>query len=108
MIFLEPRELLRSPWDDAEHECGVYFLFLGDELQYVGLACSISTRLLQHRYPDAPSLAQATWFDSVATIEVYDDDERRAIECYYINKLRPPRNVIYPKIGRHVRAMLAR
>lgn len=96
----------RRPWEDAEHNYGVYFLFSGDELQYVGKACSITDRLLQHRYPDRPSLRQAEWFDSVSTIEVEEDLFITAVECYYIHTFRPPRNIKYPIPGPLALALL--
>ena len=97
----------RRSWDDPEHESGVYFLFLDAALQYVGQAISISTRLDQHRYPDWPSLVPATWFNQVSTVEVLDEyPVLNAVECYYIHKLRPPRNIKYPRPNRYARAML--
>jgi len=73
------------------HESGVYFLFLCEELMYVGMCRSFADRVETHYRPNRPSLKTSDWFDSVSVI--YTPLEfAEAIEGYYINALNPPRN----------------
>lgn len=62
---------------------GVYFLFQGDQIVYVGQTRSIAERIGQHIKTKA--------FDSFAWIEV-PKDRLEAVERAYINSLRPPLN----------------
>jgi len=100
--FVFPLERIaeaRKPynWDDTPDDSGVYFLFLEDQLQYVGRARYISNRLDHHRYPNRPSRVPAEWFDSWSAIWA-PDEMAKHVECYYIHKLKPPRNIDYPPI----------
>jgi hypothetical protein len=99
-LFVFPIEAIsasREPYDydKLPDDSGVYFLFLGEVLQYVGISKLICDRLRQHRYPNRPSLVQADWFDSWAALWA-PFDMCRHVECYYIHKLRPPKNSSYP------------
>lgn len=68
---------------------GVYFLFRGDDLLYVGLSVQVTTRTQEH--------AKRSWnvpFDNYGAISV---PERllRNVETAYIYSLYPPENTNY-------------
>ena len=74
---------------------GIYFLFLGDSLRYIGKSVHISNRIYQHRFPtqlrvwtDDP----VKWFDHWVAIWVPEEHLER-VERDYIWRIRPPRNV---------------
>lgn len=77
--------------DEIQGGCGVYFLFLGERLQYVGQSKNIQYRLSQHLYSMRPAFPLADWFDSFAAIWV-PRDFLDTVEGYYIHVLKPPRN----------------
>ena len=77
--------------DNIQGGCGVYFLFLGDSLQYVGQSKNIQSRLSQHICSMRPILPIADWFDSLAAIWV-PRDFLDTVEGYYITTFKPPRN----------------
>lgn len=90
--LLDAKMPLRSA-EDVQGGCGVYFLFLGDKLQYVGQSKDIRYRLGQHLYSMRPILPLADWFDSVAAIWV-PREFLDAVESAYIHRLNPPKNVL--------------
>lgn len=67
---------------------GVYFLFDGDTLQYVGQSGHIAGRIRQHRNTWRP-------FTSWGAIEV-PHDLLSHVETAYLCALRPPQNAIIP------------
>lgn len=79
----------RDSWPGCS---GVYFLYLAGDLQYVGKATCLSSRLHQHYYPLKPSLIPADWFDEVSWVET-PDEFAETIEAFYINRLSPPKNI---------------
>lgn len=84
-----PHKMNDGPWCE-----GVYFLFLGDELVYVGQAKYIRQRLNRHGYPP-PQRHHVDWFDHYACLwapRMYLD----SVESYYIHRLDPPRNIKLP------------
>ena len=89
----------RKPIDleSIPDECGVYFLFCVDALQYVGKATYIARRIAQHLYPYRPALKQADWFDSWSALLVPEYSKNR-VEQHYIVLLRPPRNRFIPGV----------
>ncbi len=72
-------------------DSGIYFLFCGDNLEYVGQAKSFYPRLSQHLYPNRPSLNKTPWITHWSYIWVphllLND-----IEYFYLDILKPPRN----------------
>lgn len=73
-------------------ECGIYFLFGGDALLYIGLSNTMNWRLHAHFMKRVDDTDNAIWFDSVATIAVPEPCLRR-VEKHYIRRERPPRNI---------------
>lgn len=67
---------------------GVYFLFDGDALQYVGQSGYIAGRIRQHRHTWRP-------FTSWGAVEV-PHDLLSHLETAYIRALRPPQNTLIP------------
>lgn len=75
---------------------GIYFLFLDDELVYVGQACRIMERLNRHAYPTL-SRHHADWFSHYAAVWVprlFLD----SVEAFYIHYFNPPRNIALPAL----------
>lgn len=73
---------------------GVYFLFLDDDLVYVGQSKHIRSRLHRHGYP-TPCRIHEGWFNNYAAIWVpqwFLD----SVESFYIHYLDPPRNEKLP------------
>lgn len=85
---------------------GIYFLFDGDALQYVGQSRAIATRLVQHFYPNPPSLLIAPWLSHFSAIWA-PLDLLNTVEGYYIHLLRPPRNVKYAPLSRHAKLYMS-
>ena len=72
---------------------GVYFLFLNGNLQYVGKAKHILSRIGSHRDKD---------YNSFAYIEC-TQEEAQVIEIAYIKQHKPPLNtLIYHGINRNI------
>lgn len=65
---------------------GVYFLYKGDKLVYIGESSCIITRLMQHQEKE---------FDSFRYILERDEVARLKLEKKYIQKHAPPYNVIH-------------
>lgn len=84
---------------------GVYFIFTGDDLAYVGQSVLISDRLIQHAYPlfVAPPLSWITHFSAIWVPLLFLD----AVEGYYIHLLRPLRNLQYRALRPHVAKYLS-
>lgn len=83
--------------DNIAGGCGVYFLFKGEVLQYVGQSRNIQYRVSQHLYSMRPLLDKADWFDSISAIWVPKDFLDR-IEAIYIANHRPPMNSRRPVV----------
>lgn len=64
--------------------CGVYFLFAGDDLIYVGKSTNVESRVHSHT-------RSGVQFDSYALIEC-DESELADVETAYILRFKPPRN----------------
>lgn len=69
--------------------CGIYFLFDGDELVYIGQSRDIVLRLFQHSRPRYA--APAKRFTTYAWVEC-EPDELNALELAYLAKFRPALN----------------
>jgi len=64
---------------------GIYFLFLDDELQYVGKATLIARRLWRH-FLERPYWDHASWIEAPAECA-------EEVEHYYIRAFDPPQNL---------------
>jgi len=64
---------------------GVYFLFLGNQLQYIGQSKDVPNRLAQHQRTPICE------FDSHFVLAT-DPDQLRLVEWRYIDALSPPYN----------------
>lgn len=62
--------------------CGVYFIFDGDEIVYVGKSVNIFVRVNSHRFK----------WDSFSFIEVKEGRTQLDLEHKYIMQLRPKHN----------------
>ncbi len=67
-------------------DAGIYFLFLGRRLQYIGQSSKVFSRIAKHRNSDL--IAFDNW--RFLPVELCDLD---AIEAAYIRAHRPPHNV---------------
>jgi hypothetical protein len=78
---------------------GVYFLFAGGELQYVGKAFSLCRRVWAHftgkRFP---------WW-RVAWIECTDECNEE-LEYFYIHSLNPPMNIYRRAMGHYMQSLV--
>lgn len=92
-------------FNDGPNDPGVYFLFDGDELQYVGQAKAIYRRLQQHKYPWRPALTPNPWFTHYSAIWV-PHEFLNCLEMLYIHKLTPPRNTRYLSVNSCLRRYL--
>lgn len=68
--------------------CGLYFLIENNEICYVGQSTNIETRIDQHR-KSGMTFDFLTWFE---TPELF----RKAIEAYYIQRIKPRKNTDTP------------
>lgn len=77
---------LRATCGSPPHRAGVYFLFLDDELVYVGQSASLSTRLGAHgSYRGTISHNSIAW---IAVPDFFMTD----VEQYYYDTFRPSLN----------------
>lgn len=86
----QPHAMNAGPWDS-----GIYFLFRGDELRYVGQSKYIKQRLNRHGYPPPKTFDHVEWFTDYACIwvpQMFLD----SVESYYLHKYDPPINVKLP------------
>jgi hypothetical protein len=104
-----PKDLLRalvSPMafkGETRSRSGIYFLWFGPALLYVGQSRCVVSRIYQHEDArDGLRAAKAIPFNRATFLELADSDwittdrERRArdqVELAYIRKYRPPYNV---------------
>ena len=70
---------------------GIYFLYDGDKLVYIGQSKSILARIGQHMNTEKP-------FDSYALIEC-DEEDLDSMEAQYIRHYQPPLNVVGANTG---------
>ncbi len=68
------------------NESGVYFLFDGDELMYIGKATSINRRLYRHFDGNSFPWRNVSWIEM-------PQECAEEVEHYYIHALNPPMNV---------------
>lgn len=96
--FFDPIEMgledpteIRSRASRIEKVSGVYFLFDGDELVYVGESGDIYGRVQSHR---AVAQTGGKKFDHAAFME-YPAEQRKKVEASYIRKYRPKYNFVH-------------
>lgn len=76
----------------------VYFLLLGDEVQYIGISKNFASRLEAHiRYRDYGGIPQSSIYsdihwDSHAYVRVRTFGDAERLESYLLNKYNPPAN----------------
>lgn len=76
----------------SEDDSGIYFLFDGAELVYIGLSVYVSARLRSHFMKRLDDPHNAMWFDHYAATPV-PQIWLRDVEYKYIRRERPPLNV---------------
>lgn len=78
---------------DINPKVGLYFLFMGQELVYIGKSIDVYSRIYTHRNNGVD-------FDSAKFTEIKDDDTRDFFEIKMIWDLRPKYNlsIIDPKV----------
>lgn len=87
LFIFAPSDLPDTPESVGEEErSGVYFLFLNDQIVYIGKSKQFETRLQQHR-------KDGRRFDSYRIIEGIPLEQLEHIEMFYINKYQPPGNL---------------
>lgn len=77
---------------------GVYFLFKGDDLVYVGQSVDVHARLKHHR---GAGFLYTQWWDRVAVIECAPR-RLEAMENAYILALKPRFNLVCKEDGKQV------
>ena len=82
-------DAIRASRVPYEPVCGVYFLFMGDALLYIGQSIDVHARLSNHR-KSSPFV-----FDSFH-VEPCHKDKLNALESIYINTHLPPENTKIP------------
>lgn len=93
--YLVGRDLRRFDYTMRRGTSGVYFLFVGDDLTYIGQSQQIATRVKQHRRCGRP-------FTSYGFVDV-PGDVAEAVEIAYIHALKPSGNgfIDSPKFYQH-------
>jgi hypothetical protein len=81
--LLNSEELLQLPKLKPQEICGVYFLFLKDQLIYIGSSYNIFQRINIHK--------KSKIFDCFSFIQT-SKDERQFLEQEYINRFKPDLN----------------
>lgn len=76
--------------------CGVYFLFVGDKLVYVGQSLDIHGRIADHR-------RRRRDFDAYSFVEFTDKEKLGDLERVYIHKFRPEGNLSAASFSRNQR-----
>lgn len=83
---------------------GVYFLFDGKEIVYVGQSADIFRRIYEHSSGRAKG--EKKKFDTWEYIEISDEAERFCVENFLILSLRPKYNIDYS--GANMRSVIAK
>ena len=83
---------------------GVYFLFDGKEIVYVGQSADIFRRIYEHSSGRAKG--EKKKFDTWEYIEITDEAERFRVENFLILSLRPKYNIDYS--GANMRSVIAK
>lgn len=73
-------------------QCGIYFLYLKDKLQYIGKSKNITVRVYNHANITKTSLVPAKEFDRIAFIYC-ECDKLSDLEAKLIKKYTPPLNI---------------
>lgn len=73
---------------------GIYFLFDGDNIVYVGQSADIYRRIYEHSSGRAKGDKKT--FDSFEFFEVDDEQERKRMEALLIRLMRPKYNIDIP------------
>lgn len=82
-----PDQLKATRQDLTPRQQGIYFLFDGEELVYVGISTDIATRVITHR--NNPNKV----FDSFSWYPVEDPEEMARLEADYIFRDTPKYNM---------------
>lgn len=87
-------------WEStADRVSGIYFLYLQNELQYVGLSIDIESRLTTHA-------ESGKEFDCVRFLSGIPRDLLEHFEVFYINQYQPPLNVLMKPVVHELRKYL--
>lgn len=92
-FYVGKNEILAAAVDEFpdlgyEFFCGIYFLILDDQIEYVGASKNISKRISEHAWV-RPMKAKVAWIETPEWCVYY-------VESFYINELRPRRNAKIP------------
>jgi excinuclease UvrABC nuclease subunit len=88
-------EIAKSKQEIAQPTPGIYFLFDGDEIVYIGKSINIESRVVNHRGQGEKE------FDSYSFVEVHDELLRNHLEAYYIYTVSPKYNSVVPPNNRY-------
>lgn len=83
---------------------GIYFLFKGQEVVYIGQSSDIYRRISEHRLGVPKRKGPPKDFDRWEYYEIEDEDKRDAVEYFLINLLKPRLNVDYFARGKAIKA----
>lgn len=106
-ILLSLDELRALP--EVSDGRGVYFLWLGDALQYIGRTLRLKRRMYEHRIPSAAGNIQRGYvIDFDRATHIYMDGDCRkeieqkliALEAQYLHRYTPPCNVVVDRFSR--------
>jgi len=111
-VEIMPLERLQQLPEAGEFDGGIYFLWLGDQLQYVGKSNQISIRLNHHHYAYKfgrlrTSRSKRIPFDRHTSIVLFDETNKsnklewlmRDTERAYIAHYEPPFNSLEQNPG---------
>ncbi len=102
---LKSIEALRALPESGETDAGIYFLWLGDAMQYIGKSRQIANRIAQHGQAALYGFAKPIDFDRHTCIAVFSERVVRDVpalnraltklERAYVNHYRPKYNMLY-------------
>lgn len=101
---LRTKEELHATSIPISAECGVYFLFMGEELVYVGQSIKVPARIGQHAHFRMESGINTQWWDRYAVIRCRPD-ELHDLEAAYILRYRPKFNSTDNQVFHKVRGL---
>jgi len=98
-VQILPLEQLRAlPAEFGDYDGGIYFLWLGEELQYIGKSRQLCNRLNYHKV----KFDRCTLLLIVSDERIHDfskDPEMQRLERAYIAHYQPPHNCLHQNPG---------
>lgn len=96
---------LRALPESGGHDSGIYFLWRGDELQYIGKSRQVCNRIVQHDQAARFGYGKQIHFDRHTCLSVFSDlvindvpalnKALTGLERAYVTHYKPIMNVLY-------------